>query len=30
MTVDAETGLKKLSKIRLEGVTDVNGAIKGM
>ena len=30
MTVDAETGLKKLSKIRLDGVTDVNGAIKGM
>jgi transcriptional regulator with XRE-family HTH domain len=29
MTVDTETGLKKLSKIRLEGVTDVNGAIKG-
>jgi len=30
MTVDTETGLKKLSKIRLEGVTDVTGAITGM
>jgi integrase len=30
MVPDAETGIKKLKKIRLESVTDVNGAIKGM
>jgi site-specific recombinase XerD len=30
MIADAETGLKKLTKIRLKGVTDRNDAIKGM
>ena len=30
MVENPETGLKKNNRIRLEGVTDVNGAIKGM
>ena len=30
MIADAETGLKKLNKIRLNGVTERNDAIKAM